>query len=376
VPSVDRILPADDLDRGLDRLEGLGRAVRDVRRVRILTHNVPDPDALAAAAGLRLLLRERWGVRAGIFYRGRVSREENRMFMRLCGIRAQCLDEGRLPRSRGGDMWAVVDAQPGRGNVWTPPGVAPGIVLDHHPAFYGGRYLREAAFVDLRPAIGATTTMVGTYLVAAGIPAPARLATAMCYAIQSETQDLGREAAEADRRIYLWAHPQASLKLLARIRNAPKSRRYFAAVARAVAAARTYRHVVWADLEALPAVELIPEMADFLLQAERITWALCLGRSGDRLVLALRSARTDAHCARLIRRIAGRNASVGGHGQMAGGYVDIAGRSEAEVVGLRDDIIGRYLRILTRTSGDRPVAGAPLVGDQTESHVAKGNVQK
>ena len=366
MPSVDRILPADDLERARERLDGLGRAVRDVRRVRILTHNVPDPDALAAAAGLGLLLQERWGVRSGVYYRGQVNREENRMFMRLCGIRAQCLGEGRSPLSRKGDVWAVVDAQPGRGNVWTPPGVTPGIVLDHHPAFRGGRYLREATFVDLRPAIGATTTMVGEYLVAAGMPAPARLATAMCYAIQSETQDLGREATESDRRIYLWAHPQASLKLLAQIRNAPKSRHYFAAVARAVVAARTYRHVVWADLGTLPAVELIPEMADFLLQAERISWSLCLGRSGDHLVLALRSARTDARCARLIRRIAGRNASVGGHGQMAGGYVDVAGRSEAEIADLRNDIIDRYLRTLIRTNGDRPVVGAPLVDGQTE----------
>ena len=64
------------------------------------------------------------------------------------------------------------------------------MVIDHHPV----RPTTQASpFHDIRPAYGATATIVAEYLLAAGLQPTYAAATALIYAIRSETQDFARE---------------------------------------------------------------------------------------------------------------------------------------------------------------------------------------
>jgi nanoRNase/pAp phosphatase (c-di-AMP/oligoRNAs hydrolase) len=64
-------------------LERLEKVLRGYQQVMILPHNDPDPDALAAAAGLSFLLMEKYGIEAKIAYRGIIGRAETKHWLNI-----------------------------------------------------------------------------------------------------------------------------------------------------------------------------------------------------------------------------------------------------------------------------------------------------
>ena len=58
----------------------------------------------------------------------------------------------------------------------------------------------RAAWCDIRPDLGATSTIVFEYLRQRAVPIDAPLATAFFFALRTETRDLGRESTEAERQ--------------------------------------------------------------------------------------------------------------------------------------------------------------------------------
>ena len=85
-------------------------------------------------------------------------------------------------------------------------------------------------FLDIRPNLGATSTLVTGYLLEQDVAASAkRLATALLYGIESEVSGYPREAGPADDGALVWLFPRADKDLLARIRNPKLPRSYFAA---------------------------------------------------------------------------------------------------------------------------------------------------
>ena len=85
----------------------------------------------------------------------------------------------------------MVDCFPGRSNVSLPVDHAVSAVIDHHPV----QNLDNLPFFhDVRKEIGASSTIVTEYLIAAGCPIPPKLATALFYGIKTDTGDMGRES--------------------------------------------------------------------------------------------------------------------------------------------------------------------------------------
>ncbi len=173
------------MERQLTRLL---QSVEGTSKILILPHNDPDPDAIASAVALRHLLAEQAGVDSRIAYKGIIGRAENRALVRYLDYPLQRLTGADLRQA-----WpiALVDTQPGAGNNALPAHVAPAIVFDHHP-------YREAtagaAFADVRPGLGSTSTLLVEYLQAAGIEPSPPLATALFYGIKTDTLGLGRGA--------------------------------------------------------------------------------------------------------------------------------------------------------------------------------------
>jgi hypothetical protein len=104
---------------------------RELSPLRILTHDHPDPDALAAAYGLHYLAREAFGVESKIIYRGAVGRTENRDMVRILEIPARRLRARDLVRHR---HVALVDTQPVFENNPFPARRRATIVIDQHPS--------------------------------------------------------------------------------------------------------------------------------------------------------------------------------------------------------------------------------------------------
>jgi nanoRNase/pAp phosphatase (c-di-AMP/oligoRNAs hydrolase) len=322
--------------RALDHLK---RVLKPCRRLLILAHDNPDPDSIAGAVALKHLVWEQLGIRSTVSYGGIVGRAENRAMLRLLKIKMTPAHRIHLRRYR---HIALVDTQPKTGNNSLPPEIEPTVVIDHHPL----RRATKAPLVDVRPGYGAVATILTEYLLESGCKMPTPLSTALFYAISSETQALGREAGEADTRAYLYLFPLANKKHLARIQRPSLPRSYFNVLDRSLLGAATYKNVVVARLGAVDVPELAAEVADLLVRLERITWALCVARYGDNLVLSIRTTNVKAKAGRVIQRLVGRRGRAGGHNMMAGGWLDSTGLSEAQKAKLEQEMVNKFLNLL------------------------------
>ncbi len=283
----------------------------------VLTHDNPDPDALASTAALALILRRRLGRRVTVAYGGMIGRAENKEMVR--GLKLH-LSHLRHLKRKDYQHFALVDCQPWTGNSQLPREVVPDLVFDHHPI---RKATHRARFVDIRPEYGATATILAEYLEESGITPSRGLATALLYAIRSETQDFGREAAGPDHVIYDKLLPRVDRRALARIQHAPLQLTYFHNLHRALEGLAGIGNLVISNLGRVDQPDIVPEIADLLLRMEGRSWSLCTGIHGERVYLSIRTSSPRADAGNMMRRLIGQNGKGGGHGSMAGGFVEI-----------------------------------------------------
>ena len=176
----------------------------------------------------------------------------------------------------------------------------------------------RAPWCDIRPELGATSTIVFEYLRARDVPIDAPLATAFFFALRTETRDLGRESTEAERRAYLALVPLVDHSLLYRMTHPKVPRAHFAALDRALRSAQLFGDVVAVNLGALGYPDLVAEIADLLLSYEGARYVLCIGQYGEHAYLSLRTEADDARAGSIMRHIVAHDGAAGGHGTMAG----------------------------------------------------------
>ncbi len=308
-----------------ERVENLRATFESRRRALVLTHDNPDPDALASAFALAAVLAHLTDVECEVGYAGIIGRAENRAMLRELELAPARIPGDTLERF---DAIALVDTQPGFGNNSLPEDRQATAVVDHHP---GRDDLTDVAFVDVREGYGACATIVHEYAQVAGVPLPENLLTALFYAIKSETQELARGAGYADREAYLSLLPRADKLAVARIQRASVPRNYFRAFQVAIENARLHGRTVITDLQRVDTPDLVAEIADFLLRLEAADWAVCMGRYRDSVVMSLRTVEEAAHAGQVIRRVVTGLGLAGGHGTMAGGRVPLDGRDYEDV---------------------------------------------
>ncbi|HOX39051.1 MAG TPA: DHH family phosphoesterase [Candidatus Brocadiia bacterium] len=309
--------------------------------LKIVLQNNPDPDALASAAGFKLLAQELSGTTSSVIFSGLIGRAENRAMLRYLGLSVSCAaPECFSP----GDAVACLDTQPGAGNNCVPPDVTPKIIIDHHPL---QDRARSSPFTDIRSNVGATSTIITQYLRLCDIAIDIRLATALLYGIKSDTQDLGRDVTQADIDAYLFLYPLANKRQLARIEREPVPAVYFQQLLRALTRAEVYgSKIVISSVGATDSPDAAAETADMLMRLEGIEWSLCVAFHNGVAYVSLRGARADSDSCDLIRKIVGDNGAGGGHDQCAGGQIPLRNKSNAEMTRRMKDIISRTCEAL------------------------------
>jgi nanoRNase/pAp phosphatase (c-di-AMP/oligoRNAs hydrolase) len=319
----------------------------------VLTHDHPDPDALASAVTMTRVLRGAFGLRATAAYGGIIGRAENREMVRVLKLNLCHVRHLQMKRFQ---HFVLVDTQPQTGNNQLPAGVVPEIVLDHHPRRAA---TKAVPFADIRPEYGATATLAAGYLLASGLRVTSYEATALVYAIRTETRDFGREASSPDKRVYDLLLPQVRKEDLARIQHPRLPLHYFALLHRALERLEGVDNLVVSHLGVVPQPDIVPEIADLLLRLEGKTWALCTGQHLDRLYLSLRTTNARADAGRLMRRLVGSSGRGGGHGTMGGGWVPAAADADRQQKRLTERLARALRRDPARVEplrlGDLPV---------------------
>ncbi len=335
------------------RLDELKAALDGGERLLVLTHDNPDPDALASAFALYKLVEKTDGVTARIAFGGFVGRAENRTMVHELGLP---ITPTWAVRFDDVDLIALVDTQPGTGNNSLPDDRRADIVIDHHPI---RKQTKRAKFWDVRTDCGSSCTIMTQYLEAAGVPLKGRVATALFYGIQSETQDLGREAGDADLQASLKLYPGADRELISRIRYPDLPRAYFRSLHRSLERSRTRGPVLVSYVGKLDYPDLVAELADFYLRFEAAKWSFCIGIFEDSILISIRTSLRDAAAGQLLRRVVGKDGTAGGHGMMAGARVPI-GHLSAEDQRLRsEELVNRFIKEL----GMEDETGGALLDD-------------
>ena len=306
-------------------------------KILIIVHDNPDPDSLASAMALRHLFAVRLNREAVIAFSGMIGRSENLAMARLLQIP---LTPFPLIDLKSFQVVCLLDTQPETGNNSLPPGSRVDIVVDHHP-------MRESSaacrWVDIRPDYGTTATILYQYLKVQGVSLGTKLATALFYAIKSETQDLGREAKRADRDAYLFLFPLANKTLLNSITRPRLPREYFVSLHSALEHATIYGNVLVAELKGVQFPELVAELADLLLRLEGMETVLCMGHYSTEMILSIRTSSEEINAGDLIKKLVVGIGSAGGHGMMAGGKVDNVDASDAAIEAVEKLLTERLL---------------------------------
>lgn len=296
-------------DSLLDWVRGKGKIV-------IIVHDNPDPDCLASAMALRHLFVMKLSKDAVITFSGMIGRSENLAMAKELQIP---LTPFCMVDLKDYQVVCMLDTQPGVGNNSLPPETRVDILIDHHPL---RERTAECRWCDVRFDYGVTATILYEYLLVQDVSIGTKLATALFYAIKSETQDLGREANHPDKEAYLRLFPLSNKKLLYEITHPKLPIEYFMTVNSALDNTRIYDRVMVSNLQKIVFPEVVAEMADFLLRLEDIETVLCVGHYNDEMILSIRTVRHDLNAGEIIGRLVAGMGKAGGHGMMAGGKID------------------------------------------------------
>lgn len=312
----------------------------EARSVTFVSHVHPDPDSLGSMLGLASLVEARLDKPTRLTRDGVISRAENRAMVELLDLDLIPVEELTWAE---GDALVMVDSQPNTGRH-SFDGVIPlHAVIDHHET---PGDLEGVPFVDVRRGLGATCSIVASYLLEQGVEVPERIATGLLYGIETELSGYPREASALDDDALLRLYPLADKDLIARIRNARLPQSYFECLLQALQSSFIYDNLIISWVNDLPQPELAAEVVDFLVRFEEVEWAVCAGVHGDGLILSVRSTARGAHAGEMLRQVVGRRGKAGGHDRRAGGTIPLPSTSPSAVEDVQAELRRRLLKAL------------------------------
>jgi nanoRNase/pAp phosphatase (c-di-AMP/oligoRNAs hydrolase) len=294
------------------RVQQYQRYFADADRVLILLHNDPDPDALASGLALRNLLR-RSKTTAIIGAMQGVTRPENLRMANMLDIHVEQI----TPASFAGfDRIATVDVQP---HYFGGLLDRADLVVDHHPEQPG----YSAVFKDIRADYGSTSTILTEHLRAVDVNISERTATAMLYAIKSDTLFFARHTNRVDLEAFTFLYPLADAALIRKMEGAEITMERLDYVTRASQNSILREQVFTAFLGDAPREDFIPYTADFFLQLEDVKWTILAGFVGEMLIVSVRNLGYSRNAGEFVKRWFADIGSAGGHRAMAKAVVPL-----------------------------------------------------
>jgi nanoRNase/pAp phosphatase (c-di-AMP/oligoRNAs hydrolase) len=303
-----------EFSRSLTRLkvQQYQRFFSDADRVLIMLHNDPDPDAMASGLALRNVLRRTKQTAIIAALQG-VTRPENQRMVNLLDIHVETVTPAQVAEF---DRVAMVDVQP---HYFMGQIDRVDLVIDHHPEQTG----YTAVFKDIRADYGSTSTILTEHLRAVDANISERTATAMLYAIKSDTLFFNRQANRVDIEAFSYLYPLADAALIKKMEGAEITTERLEYVLRAKQNGRLVEQVFCSFLGTTAREDFIPYVADFYLQLEDVKWTIVAGIVNESLVMSVRNLGYSRNAGEFVRKYFADIGSAGGHRAMAKAVVPL-----------------------------------------------------
>lgn len=322
------------------RVQQYQRYFTDADRVLIMLHNDPDPDAMASGLALRNVLH-RTKATAILGAMQGVTRPENQRMVNLLDIHVEPVTASTL---REFDRIAMVDVQP---HYFGGLIDRVDLVIDHHPEQTG----YTAIFKDIRADYGSTSTILTEHLRAVDVNISERTATAMLYAIKSDTLFFNRQTNRVDLDAFSYLYPLADATMIRKMEGAEITEERLDAVMTAHHKGRLEDQVFCAFLGPIAREDFIPYVADFFLQLEGVRWTVVAGLVDSTLSVSIRNLGYTKNAGELARRYFADIGNAGGHRAMAKAVMPInAFRAKyhisdtEEIMPRLHDLVAQFLR--------------------------------
>jgi nanoRNase/pAp phosphatase (c-di-AMP/oligoRNAs hydrolase) len=314
LPELIRPTLVTELSRSMTRarVQQYQRYFADADRVLILLHNDPDPDALASGLALRNLLR-RTKTTAIIGAVQGVTRPENLRMANMLDIHVEHVTPATFQEF---DRIATVDVQP---HYFGGMLERVDLVVDHHPEQTG----YSAVFKDIRADYGSTSTILTEHLRAVDVNISERTATAMLYAIKSDTLFFARHTNRVDLEAFTFLYPLADAALIRKMEGAEITLERLDYVTRASQGGVMKDQVFCAFIGEAPREDFIPYTADFFLQLEDVKWTIVAGVVNGCFIVSVRNLGYSRNAGEFVKRWFADIGSAGGHRAMAKAVVPV-----------------------------------------------------
>jgi len=294
---------------------------KSISPLLIVTHDFPDPDALASAYALKHIANIAFGIRSRIVYQGIIGRIENRNMVSILNLPAHRLKPGEIQKY---SHIALVDTQPDFENNSFPDSRKATLIVDQHPSISTPTAVCAVIDTDC----GATSIIMAKSLLKLKMSIPERLATALAYGIITDTLNLSRATRPDIIKTYLKILPFANIRKLARIQTPEHDKNYFSMLRHAITRANACNGVIICHLGDVVNPDEVSLIADFLLSYKPGKMTLTTGRYKNKLHVSLRAKQSLFQAGRVLRKCLGNPEDAGGHGQIAGGSLKLSNPDE------------------------------------------------
>ncbi len=301
-----RALKLGELEYNAERL---ARILTDAEGgVAILTNENPDPDSIASAVALAAIA-EHLEIEADIYYLGDIGQQENRAFVNLLGIDLHRLEDDRT-RLEEYDAVVLVDTDL---IVQEVIDVEVDAVLDHK----GGEFEEDVEFMDVRPNVSSTSTILTKYVQEFDISVSEATATALLYGIRSETLDFKRDTTPADLTAAAYLYPFANHDTLEQVESPNMSPETLDVLAEAISNREVQGSHLVSNAGFVRDPEVLGQAAKHLLNLEGITTTAVFGVGENTIYLAARSKDIRVDIGRVLGDAFDETGDVLGHARQA-----------------------------------------------------------
>lgn len=327
-------------------LKRLGTIVKEANKtIAIVVQDNPDPDAIASAMSLKRII-ERMGKVADIIYGGKIGYEENKALINLLEIET-------VPISKIKDIGsyskvALIEASvPGENNS-LPKDIRPDIIIDHHP--YDPKKV-SADYIDIRPELGATSTIMTGYLTEVGLEISEELATLLLYGIKTDTGNFTRGATPKDIQAVALLYPKASQELLNKIETPLMSSETLDVLGEAIKNRRSLGSLLLANAGFIRDRDTLPQAADHLLKLEGVATVLVYGLTKDVVHISARNKDIRINLGEAMETAFGDIGEAGGHPTAAAAKINLGLFGDAKDKGLllklaEEAVTDRFLKVV------------------------------
>ncbi|WOD41935.1 bifunctional oligoribonuclease/PAP phosphatase NrnA [Nodosilinea sp. E11] len=323
-----------DADDPVQSVRQLLEAHRNDKQL-VLLQDFPDPDALSAAWAYKLIAAN-YKIECDIVYAGTLSHQENIALVRLTGLPARrwlnAADASHVADYQG---LVLIDNQGTTSQLYEQlrgAGLPLTLVIDHHAP----QSKLDAEYVDLRPHIRATATILTQYLQQGLLDLDrnnskhTKCATALMHGLRADTNQL-MHAGASDFMAAAYLSQFYDGQLLSAVLQASRSKRVMDVIERSLRNRKVQNNVSIAGVGYLryDDRDAIPQAADFLVTEDNVHTAVVYGIVHDEdeerevVIGSLRTSKITLDPDEFIKEAFGQDSEgrfFGGGRSMAGGF--------------------------------------------------------